>query len=148
MALEPKHSGIVQTCSILAAIAGLVFGAVPGSDLVFLILIWLVGSILILSSRTPTGFMWFTIKLVLAVLTAGITLGVGVEIATFVTLPIFWLINPLLNYLATYRVLRAFSKLFARKDPEEVTSSVASLLFAILKMVFFGDADLGDATDT
>lgn len=148
MALDPRHSGIVYVCSGLAALAGLLFGAIPGSDLFFLVTIWSVGSFLIIVTSSETSPLSFTIRLLLAVLTAAFALGLGTELATLVALPIFWIVNPLMNFFFTYRVLRAFSKLFARQDPEEITSSVATLFASILRMIFGGDPDVGDARDS
>lgn len=69
-------------------------------------------------------------------LTAGFILSAGIEVVSFVTLPIYLVVNPILNGLATYRILRTTSKLFASSDSEELFSSFGGSVLSVLGEVF------------
>ncbi len=136
MAIAVQHQGIVGVCSILAAIVGLIFGWAPGADLGFLGIIWTVGFLMILFTSPLAQIKWVVLRLFVALMTAGLIIGFGVEVVTKLTLPIYWIVNPILNALATYRILRTASKLFASDDSEEFGSNVFANIIAIIGLIF------------
>jgi hypothetical protein len=72
----------------------------------------------------------------LVLMTVGFILSLGIEIVSAMTLPFFYVINPILNYLATYRILRTASKLYARNDGEELFSNFGTSFVSSMSSVF------------
>jgi hypothetical protein len=62
------------------------------------------------------------------------------------SLPVFFIVNPILDAIATYRILRSIAKLYVKKDREEVTSNVLSITWSTIYdiiAIFFGFFGLG-----
>jgi len=145
--IDDRFRGIVITISVLAAIGGLIFGVVPGSDIPILLILWTVGIVLIVSriDRFSLSEHWF--RLVLVSLFVYVILSAGIATVQTLTLPLFFVVNPILDGIATYRILRATAKLFTRRDVEETTSTGFTVFWSMAKDVihliaeFFG---LGD----
>jgi hypothetical protein len=136
MAIAKEHNGIVIAASILAGIVGLIFGWFPGADLGFLLCIWMISFVLILSKSTVSKLRAPVARFFMALLASGFIVAAGVELVTKLTLPIFFIVNPILNALATYRILRTASKLFASDDPEELSSTFFQNVLAVLALIF------------
>jgi hypothetical protein len=134
MAIDARHSSIVYTFTIFASIGGL-FSPFPGADVAFLTALWAVGIFMILSSSS-SNIRAPKLRFFLVLLTAGVILSAGIELVSFITLPIYLVVNPILNGLATYRILRTTSKLFASSDSEELFSSFGASVLSVLGEVF------------
>jgi hypothetical protein len=138
LAIAPQHRPVVVGCSIAAGIVGLVFGWFPGADLGFLAAIWLVGLAIILATSPLDQLRVPVFRILMALIGAGFIIAFGVEVVTKLTLPVFFIVNPILNALATYRMLRTASKLFASDDAEELSSNVFANIVAVLGLIFAG----------
>jgi hypothetical protein len=141
MAIDPRFTGIVQGCAIVAAVIGLLLGWLPGTDIVGLLVLWFIGFVLILDAAGVQDIFEHWFKLVLTIVGAGFIFAAGVEIARDLTLPVFYVVNPILDYIATYRVLRAAAKLYAKSDPEETLSQVLSSVWSLIKIILGIDDD-------
>lgn len=145
--IEDRFRGIVVTLSILAGIAGILFGALPGSDIPILLFLWSIGIVLIIqrSDSRSISQHWFRILLVVGFVY--VILSAGIAAVQTLTLPLFFIVNPVLDAIATYRILRATAKLFTRRDLEENTSNAFTILWSMAKDIawligeFFGIAD-------
>ena len=135
MSIDKRHSSIVYISSFLAAGIGLIFGLAPGADIGFLMLLWSI-SIFRIIHRSDADLHRPTLRFFLVMITVGFVISLGIEIVSALTLPLFYVINPLLNYFATYRILRTTSKLFAKNDNEELFSSFGAGFVSVLGKVF------------
>jgi hypothetical protein len=138
LAIASQHRGVVIGCSIAAALAGFFFGWFPGADLGFLTVIWVIGFAVILATSPLDQLKAPALRILMALMGAGFVIAFGIEIVTKLTLPIFFIVNPILNALATYRMLRTASKLFASDDSEELGSNVFTNILAVLGLIFAG----------
>jgi len=139
--IDDRFRGIVVSISIAAAIAGFLFGAFPGSDIPILLVLWGAGISIIILRSDEQGIAehWFRILLVFGFVY--VILSADIATVQALTLPVFFIVNPILNGVATYRILRATSKLFARRDLEENTSSAFTVLWSMAKDIamLFGE---------
>jgi hypothetical protein len=135
MSIDPRFSQTVQNLSIVAAVVGLLLGWVPGSDIVGLLLIWIVGVVMIAGEAGDKNASQHLLKISLIVIGAGFIFAAGVEVVTGLSLPIFFIVNPILDYIATYRVLRAAAKLYAKEDSEEIFNNIISSIFTMFKYI-------------
>jgi hypothetical protein len=135
MSIAPEHDGIVIGFSILAGVIGALLGWFPGSDLIGLSIVWIVGFSLILAKSDVARLKSPTTRILLALIGAAFVIATGVEIASGLALPFFLVVNPFLNAFATYRILRTASKLFASDDPEELSSNLFSNVVSVLSLV-------------
>lgn len=135
MAMESKYKGWVIFYSCVAAAIGLVVGWFPGSDIVGLLFLWVFAIAHIIRISGFSELNQFFGRLIIMVVAAGFLFASGVELASTIGILLFFVINPVLNYVATYRVLRAASKLFARQDAEESLSNFFGSAFDLIGLI-------------
>lgn len=140
MSTDSRHDGIIQAGSVIAAIVGLLFGWFPGADLFILIPLWIVFSVLIVIDSDVDDPASWLFRFVFSAILSYIVIAGGVEIATLIATPIFFIVNPFLNYHFTKRILRATSKLFIKEGPQGVVPGVLRMFWFFIKSLIFSDA--------
>jgi len=135
MAIAEAHKGIVVGATVISAIIGALLGWFPGSDLIGLSILWGISFSLILTKSDLSKLKSPVIRVFMALIGAGFIIATGIEIASGLTLPLYLLINPLLNAFATYRLLRVASKLLASEDVEELSSNFFANILSVLGLI-------------
>lgn len=139
MSIPEQYKDIILSRTRNAAILGVAGGFIPGSDVPFLLGIWVEGarSIAIRAGDIKNHERW---KGIATSVLSGLALYLaGAKLATwlFNLLPgpgtvMHLAANSSLNALFTYRFLRAVTKIYDSFDGEEVSHSLATNLLAVV----------------
>lgn len=142
MSIPEQYKDIILSRTKRAAILGVAGGFIPGTDVPFLLGIWVEGAraIAIQAGDVKSHEQW---KGIATSVLSGVALYLaGAKVATwfFNLLPgpgtvLHIAANSSLNALFTYRFLRAVTKIYDGFDGEEVSHSLAANLLAVVGAV-------------